>query len=82
MKLRLIMRRGQSDYNGQFVGWVYSTAIVSLPDDILINKTDPPEIIGGEWIDESKELAGLITQARKMPDMANCVPDNSGEAKL
>jgi hypothetical protein len=54
MQIRLMLRKGISDYNGKLVEYKYITVIVDIPNysEIVkfIDKENPPEVIGGEWI--------------------------------
>jgi hypothetical protein len=68
MKLRLIMRIGTTAYDGTFVGYRHLTRLVDIPEDF--DTKQEPEIIGGEWFDEAKELAGMIAKARKMKNIS------------
>ena len=56
MKLRLIMRYGSADANGQFGGWFHRTETVEVDDKSpqWPFEAERWEITGGEWLPEPK----------------------------
>lgn len=59
VKLRLIWRKGISDYNGVLAEYIYKTDIISLPDDSKVFQFPDvkkygyfPELIGCEFVVE------------------------------
>lgn len=60
-KLRLLLRKGIADQNGTLAGYIYKTDDIYLPDNANAFQFPDveqhgwlPEIIGGEWIKETK----------------------------
>jgi hypothetical protein len=54
MKVRLIMRSSTADFEGKFVGYTYETYVVDIQS--FEYKSEPPEIIGGEWIKNENDI--------------------------
>ena len=48
-RVRIIVRYGTSDGNGNLVGYRYETVVVPISLK-QCNECDQPEIIGGEWL--------------------------------
>ncbi len=61
-KLRLILQQRYADADGRNAGAEYHTADVETPDELK-----GYEIIGGEWLQEPRELGGQIQENWK-PD--------------
>jgi hypothetical protein len=55
MKLRIVFRKGIADSSGKLAEYVYASYVVEIPGDsppmmLQDSVNNPPEVIGGEWL--------------------------------